>query len=157
MTGVQTCALPICFPVTIGGAALVATGGHISGEGTETSDSIPAMLSNNEYVVKASSVRKYGTNFLDAVNSGTFSKLHVAKFATGGSVGGTAAESTARGMETFGKQIGNNASFTGNYNLILATNQEEATKAFMESPAGQRVLLRFNQNQAGIIHRMGNY
>lgn len=140
-----------------GGAALVATGGHITGEGTETSDSIPAMLSNNEYVVKASSVRKYGTNFLNAVNNGTFSNLHVAKFATGGKVGGTAAESTARGMETFGKQIGNNASFTGNYNLILATNQEEATKAFMESPAGQRVLLRFNQNQAGIIHRMGNY
>lgn len=142
--------------LTIGGNSY-ATGGFVSGAGTDTSDSIPSMLSNNEFVVKASAVRKYGTNFLDAVNSGTFSKLHVAKFATGGKVGGTAAESTARGMETFGKQIGNNASFTGNYNLILATNQEEATKAFMESPAGQRVLLRFNQNQAGIIHRMGNY
>ena len=55
-----------------GGPALTrkAAGGPVTGPGTGTSDSIPAMLSNGEYVIKASSVEKFGTRFLDYVNSG---------------------------------------------------------------------------------------
>jgi TP901 family phage tail tape measure protein len=49
----------------------VAKGGYISGPGTPTSDSIPAMLSDGEYVIKASSVNKFGKGFLDAINAGT--------------------------------------------------------------------------------------
>jgi hypothetical protein len=49
-----------------------ATGGLITGTGTGTSDSIPAMLSNREYVVKASAVKKYGTRLLDSINNKTF-------------------------------------------------------------------------------------
>jgi hypothetical protein len=49
-----------------------AAGGHIRGPGTGTSDSIPARLSNGEYVVKASSVSKYGVGMMDAVNAGRF-------------------------------------------------------------------------------------
>ncbi|WP_290869729.1 hypothetical protein [Hamadaea sp.] len=56
-------------------------GGRVTGPGTETSDSIPAMLSAGEYVIRASSVRRYGERFMDAVNSGT---LKVAGFARGG-------------------------------------------------------------------------
>lgn len=52
--------------------AAYATGGHVRGPGTGTSDSIPAYLSNGEYVVKASSVRKYGTPMLDHINAGRF-------------------------------------------------------------------------------------
>jgi len=55
--------------------------GMVSGPGTSTSDSIPAMLSNDEFVVRASSVRKYGPGFLNAVNNGT---LNVSKLAVGG-------------------------------------------------------------------------
>ena len=47
-----------------------ADGGPVSGPGTPTSDSIPAMLSNGEYVIKAASVNKFGKNFLDAINAG---------------------------------------------------------------------------------------
>jgi TP901 family phage tail tape measure protein len=47
-----------------------AAGGLISGPGTGTSDSIPAMLSNGEYVIKAASVNKFGQRFLDSINSG---------------------------------------------------------------------------------------
>ncbi len=50
-----------------------ADGGRIRGQGTATSDSIPAMLSNGEYVIKASSVEKYGVKALDALNA---QKLH---------------------------------------------------------------------------------
>lgn len=50
----------------------LATGGRIHGPGTGTSDSIPAMLSNNEHVIRAASVAKLdrtvGPNFLNVLN-----------------------------------------------------------------------------------------
>jgi hypothetical protein len=49
-----------------------ASGGYISGPGSSTSDSIPARLSDGEYVIRASSVRKYGQGMLDQVNAGTY-------------------------------------------------------------------------------------
>jgi hypothetical protein len=49
-----------------------ADGGYISGPGTPTSDSIPARLSNGEYVIRASAVSQYGTSFLDKVNEKRF-------------------------------------------------------------------------------------
>lgn len=56
-----------------------AAGGPVWGRGTETSDSIPAMLSNGEYVVRARQARKYGS-LLHAINSG------IGGFASGGKV-----------------------------------------------------------------------
>lgn len=47
-------------------------GGKVSGPGTGTSDSIPAMLSNGEYVIKADSVKKYGKDTFDALNAQRF-------------------------------------------------------------------------------------
>jgi len=47
-----------------------ASGGYISGSGGPTDDLIPAMLSNGEYVIKASSVSKFGKGFLDQLNGG---------------------------------------------------------------------------------------
>lgn len=64
-----------------GGAVAAAGGGHIRGPGTSTSDSIPAWLSNNEYVIRAKAVQKYGVAFLNAVNAGRF---NMPKFAFGG-------------------------------------------------------------------------
>lgn len=54
-----------------------ATGGRVFGPGTETSDSIPALLSNREMVIRAASVRRmdalYGSGTLDYINK--FGKL----------------------------------------------------------------------------------
>lgn len=58
-----------------------ATGGYIAGPGTSTSDSIPAFLSNGEYVLTAEAVQNVGLPLLDAMNSG-----RVGHFATGGLV-----------------------------------------------------------------------
>lgn len=58
-----------------------ASGGHVRGPGTGISDSIPARLSNGEYVIRAAAVRKFGTGMFDSLNRG------VAKFASGGQVG----------------------------------------------------------------------
>ncbi|GAB5100495.1 phage tail length tape measure family protein [Caballeronia sp. HLA56] len=61
-----------------------AQGGLITGPGTGTSDSIPAMLSNGEHVVNANAARQHHA-LLDAINSN-----HVAHFASGGPVGASA-------------------------------------------------------------------
>lgn len=58
-----------------------ATGGYIAGPGTGTSDSIPAFLSNGEYVLTADAVQNVGLPLLDAMNSG-----RAGHFATGGLV-----------------------------------------------------------------------
>jgi hypothetical protein len=50
------------------GAVVAATGGYITGAGSATSDSIPAWLSNGEFVVKASAVDQVGVDFLHAIN-----------------------------------------------------------------------------------------
>jgi hypothetical protein len=47
-----------------------ASGGPVKGPGTSTSDSIPARLSNGEYVVRASSAKMLGIDTLNALNSG---------------------------------------------------------------------------------------
>ncbi len=57
-----------------------ANGGYVSGAGTSTSDSIPAMLSNGEYVMRASAVRQIGLPTLNAMNQGR-------GFADGGLIG----------------------------------------------------------------------
>jgi hypothetical protein len=49
-----------------------ANGGYISGPGTSTSDSIPARLSNGEYVVKASAVNQYGVGMMNSINEQRF-------------------------------------------------------------------------------------
>lgn len=63
-----------------------ADGGAINGPGTGTSDDIPIWASNGEYMIKAAARRKYGTGFLDAINSG-----RMPKFASGGPIGGSTA------------------------------------------------------------------
>jgi hypothetical protein len=52
-------------------AAGMKHGGKVKGPGTGTSDSIPAMLSKNEYVMPADSVRKIGVRKLDAMREAT--------------------------------------------------------------------------------------
>jgi len=70
-------------PTSAGTIALNrASGGWISGPGTETSDSIPLMASKNEFIVNAAAARK-NAGLLSAINSGRLSA-----FATGGLIGG---------------------------------------------------------------------
>ena len=67
---------------TVFGIQKHATGGYITGAGTGTSDSIPAMLSNGEYVLRSSAVDRIGIGTLNAMNAGA-----VPQFSEGGSVG----------------------------------------------------------------------
>jgi TP901 family phage tail tape measure protein len=59
----------------------VPFGGPISGPGTGISDSIPALISNGEYVIKAAAVQKYGVAMFD--------RLNAMRYASGGLAGFT--------------------------------------------------------------------
>lgn len=61
-----------------------AGGGAIRGEGSGTSDSIPIMASNGEYMQPASSHAYYGTAFMDAVRT-----KRLPRFASGGPISGS--------------------------------------------------------------------
>lgn len=82
------------------GGAAVAAGfrrltGRITGPGTETSDSIPALLSAGEFVVRAASVRKFGQAFFEAVNAGLLPVVPtLPRFAAGGAVSSIVAHAT---------------------------------------------------------------
>lgn len=66
-----------------GVAMAFASGGPVRGAGTGTSDSIPTMLSNGEYVINADAAAQIGLPTLNAINSG-----NLPKYADGGEVGG---------------------------------------------------------------------
>lgn len=78
-----------------GGGITRASGGYVRGPGTTTSDDIPAMLSDKEYVVKAAAVEKYGVGFFDQANA--------MRLASGGLVGlakgGQASKSSPRSLD----------------------------------------------------------
>lgn len=70
-----------------GSGVMKSGGGAVFGPGTDTSDSIPAWLSNNEYVIRAKSVKKYGLAMLNAINAGRFANGGlVGRYAGGGHV-----------------------------------------------------------------------
>ena len=63
--------LATTFPAIQGATykrAPYAKGGYVDGKGTSTSDSIPANLSNGEFVIKAASVDKLGIDALNYLN-----------------------------------------------------------------------------------------
>jgi TP901 family phage tail tape measure protein len=78
-----------------------AGGGHILGPGTGTSDDIPAMLSNGEYVIRAKAVKALGVDTLDKMN-------HAEKFGVGGFArkfaNGGIVNKYAEGGEIFGSR-----------------------------------------------------
>ena len=87
---------------TMGKRIKKAYGGYISGPGSATSDSIPAMLSNGEYVISAKAVQAAGVPMLDRINKmagGGMVSYDVPKYSGGGRVrfseGGLASSSSS--------------------------------------------------------------
>jgi phage-related protein len=84
-----------------GGATAFAGGGHLSNglPGTQRNDKIPALLSAGEYVVKASSVRKYGVSTLNQINAGRYADGgSIRRLADGGPANETSAQRAADGV-----------------------------------------------------------
>lgn len=57
-------------PFTYAAGGVHQGDGKVTGPGGPTDDKVNARLSNGEYVIRASSVQKYGKDFMNAVNTG---------------------------------------------------------------------------------------
>ncbi|AMU17243.1 phage tail tape measure protein [Burkholderia cenocepacia] len=131
----------------------LATGGQVTGPGTSTSDSIPAWLSNEEFVVKAAAVRKPGVlRLLEAINSGQ--DLGFAKFANGGLVGGGSAGGGALGVQGAGIELNIPVTIdggTGNATQMMAS--AEFVKKLTQMVQG---LIAVESRQGGALWKLKN-
>lgn len=107
----------------------LASGGMVAGRGTSTSDSIPAMLSNGEFVMSAKSVRQWGRGFFENLNSGFVPPLAMA---SGGMVGSSSStinnHRTATNNFHINVQGGSNPQQTGKQiarEAMMALQREE--------------------------------
>lgn len=83
-----------------------ASGGSVAGPGTGTSDSIPAMLSNGEYVLNAQAVDRLGVPFLNGLNTG-----RLRGFASGGLVGSGGAYNRPASIASSSSSTSNSITF----------------------------------------------
>lgn len=90
-----------------------ASGGLVRGPGSSTSDSIPAYLSNNEFVVRGDVVRQPGVlRLLNSINDGGMSAVfpRMPRFASGGLVSGGGSSASFGGAPPVQVNIINNSS-----------------------------------------------
>lgn len=92
----------------------LASGGSVAGPGTGTSDSIPAMLSNGEYVLNAQAVDRLGVPFLNGLNTG-----RLRGFASGGLVG-------SGGVAGYKAERGSNGGQVQSVNLSMNVSAMDA-------------------------------
>lgn len=93
----------------------LASGGSVDGPGTGTSDSIPAMLSNGEYVLNAQAVDRLGVPFLNGLNTG-----RLRGFASGGLVG-------SGGVAGYKAERGSNGGQVQSVNLSMNVSAVDAS------------------------------
>ena len=123
----------------VGGAVMAASGGYIRGPGTSTSDSIPAKLSDGEFVVNAAMVRRYGVDFLHSINRG-----HLRKFSSGGLVSAPTLPSYREPGLTQDMREGKNGQQAPpqvNIRQTLAVDSAELFAAGINTVAGERAVL----------------
>ena len=101
----------------------LASGGAVFGPGSGTSDSIPAMLSNGEYVISAAAVRKLGLPLLDRLNNG-----NAPGYAEGGLISGSAFRRIETAVVTHGTAVNENIDSTtvNIYGDINSASEEES-------------------------------
>lgn len=105
-----------------------ASGGSVAGPGTGTSDSIPAMLSNGEYVLNAQAVDRLGVPFLNGLNTG-----RLRGFASGGLVG-------SGGAYNRPASVGSSSSSTSNSITLNVSALDASSFADFLARGGMQVL-----------------
>lgn len=134
-----------------GAAVAAATGGLIIGPGTGTSDSIPAWVSNNEFIMKNAAVRHYGVDFMRAVNS-----MQLRGFSEGGLV--TPIQAPTRPSPSFldSRQTTASAPQVSLAQTIVFDGGDALSEG-LRSVKGQRAFLTFAQaNKSTLKQILGN-
>jgi uncharacterized protein YoaH (UPF0181 family) len=114
-----------------------ADGGYVAGPGTATSDSIPARLSNGEYVMPAKTVSHFGVDFMDAIRAMRPARqAPVARFADGGYV--------------------NQQPSSGGGVRVVNVVDSSMVQDFLTSSAGEQVILNtIRRNRRQVSQVMG--
>ena len=116
-----------------------ATGGYVSGAGGPTSDSIPAMLSNGEYVVNAQATKQFAP-LLAAINAGN---MDMAMLAAGGLSNESAslpAQPQAAAKPLQENKADDSKQGGGNITIVPTINTGDIVDAF-DSDDGDRVII----------------
>jgi hypothetical protein len=122
-----------------GGVVKAAGGGLVRGPGTGTSDSIPARLSDHEFVVRAAVVRQPGVlellEELNAEGSLVLRRRGLRGFAEGGLV-----------------EVGSTDSGTGRADLMISLDETLLLKRLEASPMFARVIVRTMENNRKAVN-----
>ena len=128
--------------VTVGSAIMTkASGGHILGPGTDTSDSIPAWLSNYEYVTRASVVRQPGAlSFLHDFNRRGMAALHDRRaFAVGGLVTAPMASASPRASVMSAAEMG--GTVNNRMRVYMYQDIDQLRSAILNHPAAEKKIV----------------
>lgn len=115
-----------------------AEGGHVTGPGTKTSDSILTRLSDGEFVIKAAAVDKWGLSFLHAINQGV-----LPGFADGGLVSAPRFNAPKLPSPSTLPETQSTGASPVNIQQKLVLDPNEVLSAAMNTPAGERTLMTF--------------
>lgn len=129
----------------VGSPLQLATGGFLQGPGSGTSDSIPTMLSNGEYVINAKATGKY-LPLLDAINSGKD---------IGFASGGLSAEGGNLGAPPkAAKSDDTAAAATGDASKSIVINNYVTSKAIgeaLDTPDGEVVVMNIIERNRNTV------
>lgn len=137
-----------------------ADGGHITGPGTSTSDSIPAMLSDNEFVTRAAVVGQPGAlDFLHDFNSRGMSALRdwaPAYHNTGGLAGvpAPAMPSPTMGASLSDPSVDQGAGAGSYTNRILNVVDPELIEEHLNSAAGDQIFVNMIKRNTAMVQRI---
>src|SRR5574343_323478 len=119
-----------------------ATGGYITGPGSGTSDSIPARLSNGEFVVRAAVVAQPGMlELLSQMNAGMQSPV-------------LRRQAVPRGIPKFAEGGLVSAPASGGVIRIINVTDPAAAGDYLNSSAGEQVVLNVLQKNAGALRQI---
>ena len=122
--------------------------GSVRGPGGPTDDLIPAMLSNGEYVIRASSVDKYGIPFLDMLNMGMLPALAAGGYSK---YPGAVSRMFGGGFAARGYNMGDSVSSKeSEYNINVYVTESNASADDIASKVMQTLQRREKMNKAGI-------
>ena len=122
--------------LALAASAAFADGGIVNGPGTGRSDSIPARLSNGEFVVNAQATRQ-NRAMLEAINSGK-------GFQNGGIVGGGRVDQTSPPQGPQSQQPIN----------IVNVTDPKMVEQVLASPSGERTLINVIQRNSTAIKQV---
>jgi hypothetical protein len=111
-----------------------ATGGFVSGPGSTTSDSIPAFLSNKEFVVNAKATERFRPQ-LEAINNGGGPEIFDNSSSSQSQTGSATDEAK------------------GGVNVINVLDPS-IVEDFIDSPDGEKVVINVIERNAGAIGQL---